>query len=118
MANGRFRVAGAMLASPRVRPSYKEIDEEAGLKTRATRLLAFFDKRKHDHPFQLPHAYKCFFLCEEIGGELLEGTLETSEARFFPLSELPPLSLHRVTKPQIERISVVAADNKAQAAFD
>ncbi|MFO1258907.1 MAG: NUDIX hydrolase [Gammaproteobacteria bacterium] len=80
----------------------KEIEEEAGYKSKAVKLLALFDKSKHDHPPQWPYVYKCFFHCEIIGGKGQSG-LETSEVGFFKRDELPPLSTHRVTVSQIHR---------------
>jgi ADP-ribose pyrophosphatase YjhB (NUDIX family) len=96
----------------------KEVLEESGLDVRASRLLALFDKHKHDHPPQIPHAYKCFFLCEEVGGRLVNGTLETGKAEFFQLSRLPPLSLHRVTPKQLHTIFEIALDPGRACAFD
>lgn len=80
----------------------KEIEEEAGYKTRVVKLLALFDKSKHDHPPQWPYVYKCFFHCEIIGGKGQSG-LETSDVKFFKRDALPPLSTHRVTVAQIHR---------------
>jgi len=96
----------------------KEVIEETGLEVRAVRLLALFDKRKHDYPFQIPHAYKGFFLCAERGGELLNGTAETQAARFFPIDSLPPLSLNRNTASQLHRVVALARDEAQPAAFD
>ncbi|KZL03322.1 MULTISPECIES: NUDIX hydrolase [unclassified Pseudovibrio] len=96
----------------------KEVFEETGLKVQATRLLAFFDKHKHDHPPQVPHSYKCFFLCEVVGGSLEQSTTETSAVQFIPMTELPPLSTHRVTKEQIHRIYSLAMDPDHPTIFD
>jgi ADP-ribose pyrophosphatase YjhB (NUDIX family) len=80
----------------------KEILEESGFTARAFKLIALFDKLKHEHPPQWPHAHKCFFLCELLGGAP-QTSIETSDVGFFALDSLPPLSLHRVTQSQIER---------------
>lgn len=82
----------------------REVAEEAGLHVAAERLLALFDKHKHAHPPQMPHAYKAFFLCRVLGGELLQATTETSGAAWFPPDQLPSLSLHRVLPEQIRRL--------------
>jgi ADP-ribose pyrophosphatase YjhB (NUDIX family) len=79
----------------------KEVWEESGLIVRPVRLLAVLDKKSHAHPPDLYHVYKIFILCEETGGELTT-SMETSEAGFFPPDELPPLSVNRITKEQIE----------------
>ncbi len=96
----------------------KEVMEETGLKVEAIRLLALVDKRKHDYPFQIPHAYKGFFLCEERGGALLDSTAETQAARFFPINTLPPLSLDRNTVSQLLRAVAIANDPAQPTAFD
>lgn len=96
----------------------RETCEETGLQVTPVRLLALFDKRKHDHPPQVPHAHKCFFLCEPESGRLLEHTAETSGARYFPLHELPPLSLHRVTLRQLMTVVNHARSGKVHALFD
>jgi hypothetical protein len=46
----------------------KEIAEESGYEVKVQKLVALYDKWKHGHPKQWPHTYKCFFLCEIIGG--------------------------------------------------
>jgi ADP-ribose pyrophosphatase YjhB (NUDIX family) len=96
----------------------RETCEETGLQVTPVRLLALFDKRKHDHPPQVPHAHKCFFLCEPESGRLREHTAETSGAGYFPLHELPPLSLHRVTLRQLMTVVNHARSGKVHALFD
>ena len=95
-----------------------EVREETGLVVHGSRLLALFDKHKHAHPPQIPHAYKCFFLCSEVGGELVSSSIETEEAAFVPWTKLPPLSLHRVTQHQLQIIVAIAKDPRCPPAFD
>lgn len=80
----------------------REVLEEAGLIVKAVKLIALYDKLKHDHPPEWPHAYKCFFLCERLGGELAT-SIETQAVGFFPLDQLPSLCPHRTTRGQIQR---------------
>lgn len=80
----------------------KEIREESGLEVKVKKLIAVYDKFKHDHPLQWPHTYKCFFLCEWISGEPTP-SIETEDVAFFKLNELPALSMARVTPKQIAR---------------
>jgi ADP-ribose pyrophosphatase YjhB (NUDIX family) len=97
----------------------REVLEETGLRVTASRLLALYDKRKHDHPFQVPHAYKCYFLCTELDrGSLVGETIETLGAGFFPPDELPPMSLHRATPSQLRRVITLAVSPAAPAEFD
>lgn len=79
----------------------KEVLEETGLEVRITKLYALFDKLKHSHPPQLPHAYKAFFLAEITGGEI-STSIETTEVQFFHRDQLPTLSIHRVLPEQIQ----------------
>lgn len=85
----------------------REVREETGLNVRVTRLLALWDKLKHDHPPQWPHTYKVFFLCEIISGEMKDN-LEISEINFFSMDRLPNLSMHRVTYSQLTRLCALA----------
>lgn len=81
----------------------RETKEETGYDVSAIKLLALWDKLKHDHPPQWPHAYKCFFYCKIISGEPTEN-IEIAEQGFFDLNDLPLLSQHRVTEKQIIRL--------------
>ena len=80
----------------------KEVREESGLITKAVKLIALYDKQKHEHPPHFPHSYKAFFLCQFISGDL-SSSIETSDARFFAKEHLPELSLPRVLASQIYR---------------
>ena len=46
----------------------REIREESGYETRATKLLALLDRNRHGHPPHVNHIYKVFIRCEIIGG--------------------------------------------------
>lgn len=81
----------------------REIKEETGFDTKSKKMLALFDRLKHDHPYQLPHAYKCFIRCDMLGGVATE-SIETTAVDFFAVDHLPELSVGRVTKKQIERM--------------
>lgn len=79
----------------------RELREETGFDVRCTKLAAMLDRDLHcndaRHPF---HIYKLMFLCE-ITGEAGDLDHDISEARFFPVDDLPPLSLHRTLPKQI-----------------
>jgi ADP-ribose pyrophosphatase YjhB (NUDIX family) len=81
----------------------RETKEETGFNVTAIRLLALWDKLKHDHPFRWPHLYKCFFYCTLVSGEATIN-LEISEIDFFDINHLPPLSTPRVTQKQLIRL--------------
>lgn len=79
----------------------KEIREEAGMHVKPLRLLAVFDKTKHPHPPDAFHIYKLFVLCED-SGEIPKPGMETEAVGWFSRNEIPPLSLPRITKSQIQ----------------
>ncbi len=81
----------------------REVREESGYEVKASKLLALYDRSLHGHPPHLFHTYKIYILCELQGGAPAE-SLETGGADFFPLGELPELSLSRTTPADIERM--------------
>jgi len=95
----------------------RETLEESGYLVKPTRLLALWDKLKHDHPLQWPHIYKCMFHCELISGEP-KINIEISEIDFFPLDKLPPLSTPRVTVTQMQRLYALIQDASHETIFD
>jgi ADP-ribose pyrophosphatase YjhB (NUDIX family) len=96
----------------------REVSEETGLECRAVQLLALFDKLKHPHPPQLPHAHKAFFLCEVTGGSLLTETDETQGAAYFPIDALPELSRHRVVESQLRSLHDHVRQGRRHTLFD
>lgn len=96
----------------------REVSEETGLACRAVQLLALFDKLKHPHPPQLPHAHKAFFLCEVTGGVLLTDTDETKGAGYFPIDALPELSRHRVVASQLRTLYDHLLQGRQDTLFD
>jgi ADP-ribose pyrophosphatase YjhB (NUDIX family) len=96
----------------------REIREESGFLTRATRLIALFDRSKHGHEPPLPfHVYKLFIACELVGGNA-QTSAETSEVGFFDPDQLPPLSIGRVTPDQIGICVRKWYDTQSPALFD
>lgn len=82
----------------------REIREESGFETRATKLLAVWDRSKHPHVPAFPfHVYKFFLRCEIIGGAATHSS-ETDGIDFFAGDKLPELSITRVTAAQIHRM--------------
>jgi ADP-ribose pyrophosphatase YjhB (NUDIX family) len=80
----------------------REIVEESGFQVKAERMLAIFDRAKHGHEPPFPfHVYKLFILCRLEGGEA-RTTMETTGVEFFCENEIPPLSISRVTREQIQ----------------
>lgn len=81
----------------------KEAFEEAGIRVKAGRLLAIFDKKRHDHPEDLFYTYKIFMECVPEDFRISTG-METLDVGFFKQQELPPLSTPRNTRDQIDKM--------------
>ena len=81
----------------------REIEQEAGFRTRVTKLAALYDRNLHGHPASLHHSWKAFFLCATEGGEP-RGSYETDAVGFFDPQALPPLSSGRCTPAQVLRM--------------
>lgn len=81
----------------------REIYEESGYRTTATKLAALYDRNHHPHPPMVYHVYKLFFICDVVSGSPTTG-LETDGVEFFSIDKLPELSVARVTRQQIERL--------------
>lgn len=95
----------------------REIFEESGYMAKIVKMIGLYDKQKHEHPPQWPHIYKCFFLCELIGGEA-KPSIETSEIGFFAKDQLPELSIQRITPRQIARCYAHYADPGLPTEYD
>lgn len=79
----------------------RECLEEAGARVKPRRIIAIHLAGRHFN-FPYPYTvYKVFVECELIENQFVENT-ETLEAGFFPLDELPSLSMERNTLSQIE----------------
>jgi ADP-ribose pyrophosphatase YjhB (NUDIX family) len=79
----------------------KESYEEAGVEVTPGKLISILDRNKRNYP-PIPHGcYKIFVECELKGGSFTKNT-ETSDAGYFSLDEIPPLSTERITKEQLE----------------
>lgn len=72
----------------------KECFEEAGLKVKATKLLAVIDKQKQNMPPAFEYVYKIFLLCEKLGDTISTGS-ETLDVGWFDENNLPELSTPR-----------------------
>jgi ADP-ribose pyrophosphatase YjhB (NUDIX family) len=96
----------------------RELQEESGFLTRASKILAVFDRSLHPHepPFAF-HVYKMFILCIITGGEEAV-SLETDSVGFFGETEIPELSGTRVTRAQILRMFEHHRDPNLPTDFD
>ena len=79
----------------------KEVREEAGLVVTPGRLIAVQDRAKHNLPLYAYSVCKIFVECAVVGGEFTEN-IETTEARYFSMEELPELSTEKNTAAQLQ----------------
>lgn len=119
-SDGRWSLPGGWAdehESPR-QSIEREVAEESGYRVRAVKLTALKDRSLHPyHPPRLERIYKLFFLCELTGGAPA-ASLETSEARFFPLDALPALSPGRTLVDDVEALLAHHRDPGRPVAFD
>ncbi len=96
----------------------REVREEAGAVVEVTHLVGCWDRDTRGHTPPLPVAVvKLFFLCRVV--ELGEpDTLETLETGWFGMDELPPLSLTRVQRHELERCLAHHRDPALATEFD
>ncbi|QHI69903.1 NUDIX hydrolase [Tichowtungia aerotolerans] len=82
----------------------REVREETGYPVKCVKLAAVLDRDlhlndpEHAHPF---HIYKLLFLCERTG-EADELCHDITDAAFFDVENLPPLSEHRTLPKHIK----------------
>ena len=95
----------------------KEIEQESGLRARAVKLAALYDRSRHGHGDSLHHSWKAFFLCEITGGET-RGSYETDAVGFFDPADLPPMSIGRCTPRQVARMREHWLDRALPTDFD
>jgi ADP-ribose pyrophosphatase YjhB (NUDIX family) len=81
----------------------REVLEESGYRTRATKLIALFDRDRHAYPPHVWHIWKAMFHCELVDDEQAPLGRETVTARFFARDELPGLRYSRASEWHIER---------------
>jgi len=95
----------------------REVLEETGYEVEASKLLAVYDKARHQHPPELWYCYKIFVRCELRGGAPTR-SIETLDIEFFGVNEIPPLSTPRVTEAQVRRMFEHLAQPDLPTDFD
>ncbi len=105
----------------------REVLEEAGLRTRAVKLIGVYDSRRRGAA-QRFHIYRMFFQCEPIeadepGPDALDerekhaSELETDAVEYFTLENLPPL-VPSVSPEMVVRLFEHARDPGLPTDFD
>ncbi len=76
----------------------KECQEEAGISVEYDRLIAIENRSAHDYSSYPYEIYKAYLLCKETEPKSFhfEENLETMDAQFFPVDDLPALAQDRV----------------------
>jgi ADP-ribose pyrophosphatase YjhB (NUDIX family) len=95
----------------------REIEQEAGFRTRVRKLAALYDRNAQGHTPSIFHSWKAFFLCDVEGGEA-RGSYETDAVEFFDPHDLPPMSLGRCTPQQVLRMRQHWLDPDIPTDFD
>ncbi|HEV8652982.1 MAG TPA: NUDIX hydrolase [Actinomycetes bacterium] len=110
-ADGRWSLPGgwADVGSSPAEMAVREVAEESGYQVRATRLLAVWERARHNPTPSLSSVYKLAIACEITGGRP-EAGYETLGVGWFGVDDLPELSLGRITAEQIRRLAVLAAN--------
>jgi ADP-ribose pyrophosphatase YjhB (NUDIX family) len=95
----------------------KESMEEAGALVKPKRIIAVLDKAKHIDRISPYAIYKVFVECDYIEGKH-QHNIETSEAGFFDIDNLPELSEGRNTRSQIQMCFKARREEAFEAVFD
>jgi ADP-ribose pyrophosphatase YjhB (NUDIX family) len=96
----------------------KEVWEEAGLAVRATALYAVRHKAKHAYRPDIRDFYKLYFHCERMDARAPTPGSETSEAAYFSIDALPPLSRGRTIESDIHAAVEFLQDPARSTRFD
>lgn len=82
----------------------REVQEEAGLVVKINKLAACYDRDKRGGTSPYPfHIYKLMFICE-IVGTCEKSALETGDPAWFPVDDLPDMSLDRASPWHVQRM--------------
>ena len=96
----------------------KEVKEETGLDVDAIKVIAIQDRNKHNKPIYAYSVCKVFILCDVMGGEFKKN-IETTEIKYFSLSEIPNnLAEEKTNKEQIEMCFNAYNNKNWQTQFD
>ena len=82
----------------------KEVLEETGFEVDDFKLLAIFDKEKHQPSPSATHVYKIFIGCKIIGGEK-KTSIETEDVEFFVRMNCLIYRLLEIQKSKLKKCS-------------
>lgn len=95
----------------------KEVREESGYNVKCNKVIAIHDRNKRNHPIYAYGVCKIFVQCDLIDGEFVEN-IETTEAKFFDLEEIPELAEEKCTKEQVKMCFDAYNDSNWEVVLD
>ena len=95
----------------------KEVVEESGIHVEPVRLVAVLDHKRNNNPGSFFCSYKFIVLCEPHGGSFVEN-IETTEAGFFALNDLPEFNEHKCNRAQIDMCLKAKHSEHWECVFD
>jgi ADP-ribose pyrophosphatase YjhB (NUDIX family) len=119
LTDGRWSIPGgwADVGSSPAEMAVREVAEESGYQVSARRLLAVWDRARHNPTPHPSSVYKLAIACDLVGGAPAPGS-ETLEVGWFSPDGLPPLSVGRITEAQIRRLAQLDANPKLPPDLD
>ena len=121
-SDGRWSLPGgwADLGDTPGQVAAREVAEEAGYLVRPVRLLALYDKARHQPGRSLQSVYKVFIDCELSQPEPVPPLTahEVTAVDWFEVGRPPALSTSRVTEAQLARMWELHQDGSLPADFD
>lgn len=116
--DGRWAMPGgwADLGNAPASVAEREVWEESGYRVKAEKVVAVIDANRIE-PMEFYHAFKIIFLCSLIDGEP-RVSHETLAVDFFPMDDLPPLSLYRTNEEMLREVFAHVKDPDRRTYFD
>ncbi|MFC6181231.1 NUDIX hydrolase N-terminal domain-containing protein [Lactiplantibacillus daowaiensis] len=81
----------------------REVQEETGLTVTTARLVGIYDTNLRPDIPQVFQYYKLIFDCQIETGAFVPN-IETTQRRYFAITDLPPLSVKRTTAAQLQQL--------------
>ena len=95
----------------------KESKEEAGVNVIVKKVIAVYDRAKHNQPKLVHSVTKIFYLCEKVSGGFVPN-IETTESGYFNENDLPELDESKVTAEQISTCFAASRAKVWETVFD
>jgi ADP-ribose pyrophosphatase YjhB (NUDIX family) len=96
----------------------KEILEEAGIHTKADKIYSIRHKAKGAYDPDIRDFYKIFFICVALNDDDVKPGMETIDAKFFDLNQIPSLSTDRVIEEDLVMAWNAKQSGEHEVVFD